>query len=226
MPASVGWPVYTHIHTHTRAFNGPLFGSTRVSRYQKCKTSLDLPKQETVSGSGIIWAICKSAPCSRQITMPAPHHSDFYRPDALPAAHPAASNHWRHWLTCIMAIKWWWWFIYMHCSMCSVLFLLFHFSSCFADEFFVCYTHVLLNFSCWLIQLSVCTCMFFHEVCLWSILYWQCLHSMQSRVCAAVGRPSAVFSIRPPHATAVVGQGQEILIDHGGHWAPQQHGSR
>jgi len=30
-----------------------------------------------VSGSGISWAICKSAPRSRQITMPAPHHSVF-----------------------------------------------------------------------------------------------------------------------------------------------------
>ena len=32
----------------------------------------------TVSGSGISWAICKSAPCSRQITMPAPHLSVFF----------------------------------------------------------------------------------------------------------------------------------------------------
>jgi len=39
-----------------------------------------------VSGSGISWAVCKSAPHSRQITMPAPHHSVYYRPDALPAA--------------------------------------------------------------------------------------------------------------------------------------------
>ena len=31
-------------------------------------------KQETVSGSGISWAICKSPPCSRQTTTPAPHH--------------------------------------------------------------------------------------------------------------------------------------------------------
>ena len=30
-----------------------------------------------MSGSGISWAICKSAPSSRQITMPAPHHSVF-----------------------------------------------------------------------------------------------------------------------------------------------------
>ena len=49
-----------------------------------------------MSGSGISWAICKSALCSRQITMPAPHHSVFYRPDALPAAQPTASKHWRH----------------------------------------------------------------------------------------------------------------------------------
>jgi len=50
-----------------------------VSRYQKGKTNLDwiLPKQETVSGSGISWAICKSAPRSRQITTPALHHSVF-----------------------------------------------------------------------------------------------------------------------------------------------------
>ena len=34
-------------------------------------------EQETVSGSGISWAICKSAPHSRQITTPAPHRSVF-----------------------------------------------------------------------------------------------------------------------------------------------------
>ena len=28
-------------HTHTRLFKGPLFGTTRVSRYQKGKTNLD-----------------------------------------------------------------------------------------------------------------------------------------------------------------------------------------
>jgi len=32
-----------------------------------------LLKQETVSGSGIRWAVCKSAPRSRQITTPVPH---------------------------------------------------------------------------------------------------------------------------------------------------------
>jgi len=31
----------THTHTHTHPFNGPLSGTTRVSRYQKSKTNLD-----------------------------------------------------------------------------------------------------------------------------------------------------------------------------------------
>jgi len=43
-------------------FYSPLSGTTRVSRYQKAKTSLDLQDQEVVSGNGISWAICKSAP--------------------------------------------------------------------------------------------------------------------------------------------------------------------
>jgi len=51
-----------------------------VSQYQNGKSIWILLKQETVSGSGISRAICKSAPCSRQITTPAPHHSVFYRP--------------------------------------------------------------------------------------------------------------------------------------------------
>ena len=32
-----------------------------------------------MSGSGISWDICKSATRSRQITMPAPHHSSWYK---------------------------------------------------------------------------------------------------------------------------------------------------
>ena len=42
---------------------------------RKVKPIWILLKQETVSGSGISWGICKSAPRSRQITTPAPHHS-------------------------------------------------------------------------------------------------------------------------------------------------------
>ena len=53
-------------------------GTTRVSRYQKgkarkVKTNLDLLEQETVSGSGICWAICMSAPHPRQ-----PHQHQFF----------------------------------------------------------------------------------------------------------------------------------------------------
>ena len=74
-------------HTHTHPLNGPLSGTTQVSLYQKGKTNLHLLKQETVSGSGVSWAIRKSAPHRRQITMPAPHQSVFfYRLNTLPAA--------------------------------------------------------------------------------------------------------------------------------------------
>jgi len=54
-----------------------------------------LLKQETVGGSGISWAICKSAPHHRQIPMPAPHHSIFYRPEDLPATQLTVSKYWR-----------------------------------------------------------------------------------------------------------------------------------
>jgi len=85
---------HTHTHTHTRLtalFPGLLgWAGTR-----KVKPTWILLMQETVSGSGISWAICKSAPRSRQITMPAPHHSVFYRPDALADAQTTASKHWR-----------------------------------------------------------------------------------------------------------------------------------
>jgi len=48
-----------------------------VRRYQKGKTNLDLLQEEIVNGSGISWAICKSAPHPREITTPASHHSVF-----------------------------------------------------------------------------------------------------------------------------------------------------
>ena len=79
---------HTHTHTCTNPFDGPFSGTIQVSWYQKGKSILILLKQETVSSSGISWAICKSAPCSRQITMPAPQHSVFYR---LDACHPTNS---------------------------------------------------------------------------------------------------------------------------------------
>jgi len=81
-------------HTHTRLMalcpGLPGWAGTRM-----VKPIWILLEQETVSGSGINWAICKSAPRFRQITTPAPQHSVFYRPDALPVAQPTASKHWR-----------------------------------------------------------------------------------------------------------------------------------
>ena len=70
--------LHSSLLTHTHPFNGPLSGSTQMSLCQKGKPIWILLEQETVSGSGISWAICKSAPRSRQITTPAPHYSSFF----------------------------------------------------------------------------------------------------------------------------------------------------
>ena len=74
------------------SFSGPFSGTPRKAGIKKVKPIWILLKQETVSGSGISWAMCKSAPRSIQITMLAPHHLSFYRPDALPAAQPTNSK--------------------------------------------------------------------------------------------------------------------------------------
>ena len=52
-------------------------GLPRWAGTRKVKPIWILLKQETVSGSSIRWAMCKSAPRSREITMPTPHHSVF-----------------------------------------------------------------------------------------------------------------------------------------------------
>ena len=67
-------------HTDTRLM-ALCPGLPRWAGTGKVKPIWILLKQETVSGSGISWAICKCAPCSRQTTTPAPHHSVFYRPE-------------------------------------------------------------------------------------------------------------------------------------------------
>ena len=61
-------------YRHTHPFNGPLSGTTTWTGTKKVKPIWISLKQETVSGSGISWAICKSAPHSEEITMPATHH--------------------------------------------------------------------------------------------------------------------------------------------------------
>ena len=92
---------WTYTHTPLTALCP---GLPRWAGTRQVKPIWILLKQETMSGSGISWAICKSAPRSRQITMPAPHHSVFYRPDALPVAQPTASKHWRqYWVDLIQS---------------------------------------------------------------------------------------------------------------------------
>jgi len=79
----------TKNHTHTRLT--ALFpGLPKWDGTGKVKPIWILLKQETVSGSGISWTICKSAPRSRQITTPAPHHSSFLQA-GCPSCHPANS---------------------------------------------------------------------------------------------------------------------------------------
>jgi len=65
-----------------------------VSRYQKGKTNLDFTEARDSEWQ---WHqlghmhICTSI--HTDTSTQAPHHSVFYRPDALPAAQPTASKH-------------------------------------------------------------------------------------------------------------------------------------
>jgi len=68
----------THTHTDTHTFYSPLDFVWDYPGEPIQEPIWILLKQDTVSGSGISWAICKSALCPRQITMPA-SHSIFLR---------------------------------------------------------------------------------------------------------------------------------------------------
>jgi len=67
-------------------------GLSRWAGTTKIKPIWILPEQETVSGSGIGLAICKSAPRSRQITTSAPHYSVFH---GCPSCCPTNSVGWQ-----------------------------------------------------------------------------------------------------------------------------------
>jgi len=85
---------HAHMHAHTHAhrrLTAFFSRTTCVSQHQKGKPVWILLKEEMIGFSGISRTICKSfAPHSRQTTMPVPHHSIFYGPDALPDALPDA----------------------------------------------------------------------------------------------------------------------------------------
>ena len=76
-------------HTHTR-FTALCLRLPRWASSRKVKPIWILLKQETVSGSGISWAVCRSASHSRQITTPATHHSVFLQA-GCPSCHPTNS---------------------------------------------------------------------------------------------------------------------------------------
>ena len=81
--------------THTHTFNGSLSGTTRVGRYQKGKTNLDFTEARDSEWQ---WhqlghmQVCTSLQTDNHASTPP---LSFCRPDALPAAQPAASKHWR-----------------------------------------------------------------------------------------------------------------------------------
>jgi len=80
---------YYYIHP----FNGPLSGTTQVSRYQKGETDLDFTEARD---SEWLWhqlgrmQVCTSLQTDNHARTP---HLVFYRLDALPAAQPTASKH-------------------------------------------------------------------------------------------------------------------------------------
>ena len=80
-------------HPFTR-LTAPCPGLPRWAGTRKVKPIWILLEQKTVSGSGISWAICVSTSLQTDNHDSTPLLS-FYRPDALPAAQPTASKHWR-----------------------------------------------------------------------------------------------------------------------------------
>jgi len=80
----------------THPFNGPLSVTTQVSRYQKDKNNLDFTEARDSEWQ---WhqlghmQICTSLQTNTNASTPP---VVFYRPDALPAAQPTVSKHWRH----------------------------------------------------------------------------------------------------------------------------------
>jgi len=82
-----------HAHTHTHTFNGPFSGTTRVGRYQKCKTNLDFTKTRDSE-----WQRHQLGHMQVCTLLQTGNHTSsliFYRPDALPAVQQTASKHWR-----------------------------------------------------------------------------------------------------------------------------------
>ena len=84
--------MYNYYYYNHFAVLSILSGTTWVSRYQKGKTNLDLPEQD----SEWQWhqlghmQICTSVQTDNHASIP---QLSFYRLDALPAIQPTASKH-------------------------------------------------------------------------------------------------------------------------------------
>ena len=107
------------LHTHIHPFNGPFSGTTQVSQYQKGKTNLDFTEARDSEWQ---WhqlgcmQICTSLQTDNQSTP----LLFFYRPDALPAAQPTASKHWRQ-LPCYSVwFTFWWMLVKIFASKCKI----------------------------------------------------------------------------------------------------------
>jgi len=88
-PLSLAFKQYTHTHP----FNGPLSGTTRVSRYQKsknCKTNLDFTETRDSE-----WQWPQLGHMQVCISFQTDNHASTppLTPGALPAAQPTASKH-------------------------------------------------------------------------------------------------------------------------------------
>jgi len=84
--------IHTYIHPHP--FNGPLSGTTRVSRYQIGKTNVDFTE-----ATGYEWQWHQLGHMQVCTSLQTDNHAStqplcfFYRPDALPAAQLTVSKH-------------------------------------------------------------------------------------------------------------------------------------
>ena len=98
---------HAHTHIHTRMGNGLFSRTTWVGRYQKDKPFWILLKQEMMEWQwhqlNHMRIICTSLQTDNDACTSSLHI--FYRPDALPAAQPTASKHWRHNQTTTEKIK-------------------------------------------------------------------------------------------------------------------------
>jgi len=88
--------IYTSTTTKLHPFNGLFSRTTRISRYQKGKTSLDLNEArdngfwDAVASAGHIKTICTSLQTDNHTNTPS---LNFYRSGALPDAQSTVSKH-------------------------------------------------------------------------------------------------------------------------------------